>query len=51
MSSRGLKPSHITVIRFGDNREVDIKKGEWVADHYDNNRDFFFTFIDFSCTT
>ena len=51
MSSRGLKPRHITVIRFGDNREMDfykshmdIKKGVWVTDHYDNNREKFFYF-------
>ena len=37
---------HIVLIRFGDNREMDfykshmdIKKGVWVTDHYDNNRE------------
>ena len=51
MSSRGLEPHYITVIRFGDNREMDfykshmdIKKGVWVTDHYDNNREKFFYF-------
>ena len=49
MSSRGLKPRHITVIRFGDNREMDfykshmeVKKGVWVTDHYDNDIEKFF---------
>ena len=49
MSSRGLKPRHITVTRRGDNREMefykhhmDVKQGVWVIDHYDNDREKFF---------
>ena len=49
MSSRGLKPRHITVIRMGDNREMefykphmDVKQGVWVLDHYDNDTEKFF---------
>ena len=49
MSSRGLKPRHITVVCVGDNRETDfyksymeVKKGVWVIDHYDNDREKFF---------
>lgn len=49
-SSRGLKPRHITVIRFADNREIDfykphtmeIRQGVWVIDHYDNDSEKFF---------
>ena len=49
MSSRGLKPRHITVIRMGDNREMDfykphmvVKQGVWVVDHYDSDKEKFF---------
>ena len=49
VSSRGLKPRHITVMRLGDNRDMDfykpymnVKKGVWVLDHYDNGTEKFF---------
>lgn len=47
--SRGLKPRHITVVRFGDNREteyykphMEVKEGVWVLDRYVNDREKFF---------
>ena len=37
------------MVRFGDNREMDfykphmeVRKGVWVTDHYDNDREKFF---------
>ena len=49
VSSRGLKLRHITVERFGDNREtddykshMDVRDGVWVVDHYDNDSEKFF---------